>query len=743
MSTPADNTRFKAKSAISLRSKNTREEKQVIKASNHMSDVQKKNELVKKWLAKSHGINGDRPKSKLNQTEPPASVKSDSWAKYYNKYYVNTKGVKDADRSRSCVDSDKHSDVGMNLNLNLKKADWANEANGASSTVFSRASTNINTNVEEGEDTSIQLGQSAMSGRSSTARRRLERDSKLKQMANLHGAVEIQHVYRQGVSNSQSAYSTARDEQSASTKPYQHGNIENEISRSEPVVPSTEQKALTKAKPTSSNHQENEEEGDGHRNPQDEIPDGDEDGEVTLSRKLEEELDPDVLEKFKKRLDEQDSTVFYDMFELIITKLATVQSDINGVKIEQQSVCNRVSALERNYDVICQTVDDVDAEIDDVNDANVKLIQALIRTEDLYEITQKEIGKITSRLNKGSFIVNGLMITEDEDGECDVKKDVTNFLKHKMEVKKDVKILSAHKMGNGRAPPIWFSVKDTDDVPVIFKCASNLKGKKNSKGKKYLIRGYNSEQMKEEKLRQRDIIMENYRLPDSHRMDTDFVQGKLLVDGDVYSKEVREPTIRDSLLLNKEQEAALESLNFHVSDTKAENGSLFIAYAIEVQSTEQVSEAYQAVRQKHISATHVMGAHRIFGSKFHLLQDHMDNGEWGSGRIILDAIKSCKVWNIAIFIVRYHNGPNLGPRRFTIIADLVKNSIATFPRSLNYGQLFADQDSLKHLSNAAVRPLPKRVIDNNKSTPRSRQTGGRNGRRGRGGRIPPRDTANR
>ena len=58
---------------------------------------------------------------------------------------------------------------------------------------------------------------------------------------------------------------------------------------------------------------------------------------------------------------------------------------------------------------------------------------------------------------------------------------------------------------------------------------------------------------------------------------------------------------------------------------------------------------------------------------------------------------------MAVFVVRYHNGPNIGNLRFSIVAEMTKEVIATFPKALNYGEYFSDQTTLKALNNAAER----------------------------------------
>ena len=69
--------------------------------------------------------------------------------------------------------------------------------------------------------------------------------------------------------------------------------------------------------------------------------------------------------------------------------------------------------------------------------------------------------------------------------------------------------------------------------------------------------------------------------------------------------------------------------------------------------------------------------------------------EHAGGQAILDELRSAKVWNMAIFVVRYHLGPNLGKQRFQFIRELARDSITGYPGPLNYGHHFQDKELMK------------------------------------------------
>ena len=176
---------------------------------------------------------------------------------------------------------------------------------------------------------------------------------------------------------------------------------------------------------------------------------------------------------------------------------------------------NRVSDLERAIDVCTQSIDDLDAAIDETNDANLKLIQGVIKNEEMIANLRGEAEKTLSRLNHGSFIVNGVYLEDNQTP----KEAVQDFIIQKLEIKDGLNIQSAHKMGGSVKALIWFRLLDSDDMAIIFKNISKLKGKLDLKGKPFRVREFTLDGRKAQKMRYQDLKMENKRLPVSYQVD--------------------------------------------------------------------------------------------------------------------------------------------------------------------------------------------------------------------------------
>ena len=772
MSTPAENTRSRSSqtghhalngtASEKIRSKGKRQEqqlqqtcserqkrekRQVLKLYNLQKVADKRNQLVNKWLVSSQGIcvKGLEKRSKdesvktvgydkesLNSKDKSTNkaLFDEKWEQYYKQ--ITTGQVLGVYRSQNSQNSSEVSEVVLNIKSSVKTT-------GSSfKTAQCVQESPLHKMLEPVEVDSIIVGQSAMSGKSSTARRRLNKAAKLRKVSQMHGkqvadyfpeqsepfnddAVELLAEHVDSNTYSQSGReSIERERQSAEThrsEERKNGNEKKEMQGEQGLQADDTEGSI---------QEENERQGETQEKLYQTIMNGDSEEGPEPENKDEDAINPDIIAAFRKRLDEEDKTVFYDMFELIITKISTVQNNMREVRAEQLKINNKIEVLNNTIDVISQTVDDLDMEVEEVNDGNVKLIETTIKIEDKLFTVEKGLAAMMNRTNKGSFILNGVIMKKEESAKSAVK----NFLKNQMEIENEIELVSAHKMGKAKYAPIWFRLQDPDEVPILFKHISNLKDKKNANDRKYKLREFTTELVKEEKIRQQDIQMENGRLPESHKLDLSYQKGEMYVNEVKYDKEINAPRAKDMLLMTKEQENILEQIRMHQGPTIKENDSTFEVYMAQVDSFEAIAENYQAVVREHLSASTVMVGYRLFGSQHHLLQDYCDNNEHGGGRAILNVLKDAKIWNVAVFIVRYHNGPHLGKRRFEIIEDLVKQVIATFPNPLNYGTLFRDQLTLKSLNEATERP----VYNNKEAGGIDTNTRGRGGVRGRGSR---------
>ena len=118
----------------------------------------------------------------------------------------------------------------------------------------------------------------------------------------------------------------------------------------------------------------------------------------------------------------------------------------------------------------------------------------------------------------------------------------------------------------------------------------------------------------------------------------------------------------------------------------------FIGYSCEVQTTDQVSAAYNKVRSLNISARHAICAFRIPSTQFHTHQDFHDDDEHGAGAFLLRLMEKSEMEHRAIFVCRYYDGTHIGNKRYDAIATAAQsacrrsthNAIVNLDQQLEY-----------------------------------------------------------
>ena len=665
MSTPADNTRYYTRSKKSHGGHSTLSKVSGQKVSVKLfhddsveQDNSAKNDYVKKWLLNSVGNN-----YKLSKQPQDGSVKSN----------VNT--TEDSNSCYNTASSQESHEVCFNLNKARfeKGADYFQMSVNAK---HERASATSKSN--EG-DISVGLGSSA----SVTSRMLQRRQTRVQKMKGMRAYLNPNDSVLPEKPKQTDWDEVIPDKNSSEHQIEQEEVVEQDVDADE-----NENSQQNSNEVESEQEQEN---GDPKEGP---LP--------------KEEIN--ILDNFKKRLEDDDKTVIGDMFELLITKMSKIESEITTVKRTQKKVSEKVTTLENSLDFYGQSIDELDADIVDLGNANCNVVQSIIKIEAESTGMKKRLLAKDRQYNKGFLVIKGIEIKKDST----LKQDVSDFFKKVMKIESDITIATVRKIAKSKGAPLLIKLRHPEEVGLIYSNVSNLKGKKNKFKKPYNIRDYQPDEDREMKNRERDIVMENRRLPTSHQATIAYDKGILHIDQKRYKKEVEAPAIKDVLLLSDEEGARIDSLPVAEMGSKALNGSKFIAYAAEVKSHQAVKDAYLHVKAQHISATHIMSGYRIFGHKFYTLQDYSDDGEHFGGKCILNQLKEAKIWNFAVFIVRYHNGPNLGRVRFDIISDLTKDALASYKKALNYGQNFREQDLLGILNKSAV-PQKENKKDNEQS----------------------------
>ncbi|CAG8952904.1 hypothetical protein HYFRA_00007618 [Hymenoscyphus fraxineus] len=114
-----------------------------------------------------------------------------------------------------------------------------------------------------------------------------------------------------------------------------------------------------------------------------------------------------------------------------------------------------------------------------------------------------------------------------------------------------------------------------------------------------------------------------------------------------------------------------------LSDVVVEMKSVFVARSSGVSSPDQAAKYLQHLLdsdKKVRSATHNITAWRIRGENGVTFQDCDDDGETAAGGRLLHLMQLMELWDVMVVVTRWYGGHQLGPKRFSIINAVARDS---------------------------------------------------------------------
>lgn len=316
------------------------------------------------------------------------------------------------------------------------------------------------------------------------------------------------------------------------------------------------------------------------------------------------------------------------------------------------------------------------------------LIEENLQLRDELDVLKGIVHKLSNQLEHTNGKVSQLMAKSMEDNliftgilgdapKANVRKQLHNFFIQEMSLHdvRDVDILSIYRMG--------IPAKDKNR-PIVAHCtpdlrryimnnAAILKNRLNAIGAKFFINPQLPESIAEQRREIRQIIKKHKDkeedLPKSSKSTYTVRNDKLFINGQLKRKKITTPQVQQ-LFPGDEDQKAISAIKMRFFHTQPEKGSEFKVAVLRTASYNTLNKAYIKLFQKYPTADHIAVA-SIIGSE----EEFNDNGEFGSGFRILRCLKQKKAENTAVFLIRYFGGQHLGPRRFSIMTDLVNAAL--------------------------------------------------------------------
>ena len=331
--------------------------------------------------------------------------------------------------------------------------------------------------------------------------------------------------------------------------------------------------------------------------------------EITISKKKDLENEDKLINSYKARLQQNDSTVIFEMFELMIEKMNQVQIRLDS--LEKSNFQLKKATRSNSKNVSTQAKD-----MENVGEAMINLVQCAVKVEQDVELIEEKLERVESNMNKGSIRITGITESQGEN----VREKVSSFWKNKLGITQEITIQTAYRIGKGKNRPILVRLLDPNDAQVIFANTSKLKDAVDENNVPFFVREQLTEKQLEDKKRRREIITSNKKLPVSHQQNITVKGDDLFIGPEKYKKRVPPPKAKTILMADNLEKANYRAYRLQPSKQVEKDGSKFMAYAMQTKNFEEIREACKQVKEEHLSARHILCGYRLIGGNIPVLQ---------------------------------------------------------------------------------------------------------------------------
>ncbi len=361
------------------------------------------------------------------------------------------------------------------------------------------------------------------------------------------------------------------------------------------------------------------------------------------------------------------------------TKLDSMGDDHRGTSEEltrnvgiTKDLCNRCETLK-------EETNNLRTELDVLKAAAVKQAQDM-------QLVKSQLLDLQCRGMRENVLVHN--VPEETDENCETKvKDLLS----KKSYNKPLDIKRIHRLGQpaknpSRPRPIVAQLASSGQVEALLKF-DGLKrktppGDKQDGNRDLKVTPQYPTEIRERRRQLAEIASDFHEKDKS--VKTKLTTDALYVNGEKYIEKLTCPTTREVFTMSKaEMEEARETFEKFTEGITAEGGSCFVARALPVQSLNDIRAAYKALLLKPecMAANHNMAAYRLYSTETTKTQDgYCDDGEFGMGRVIRNAMQRADAKNVVVFVTRTYGGQKLGSKRFTLVEQLVENTLAQMPK---------------------------------------------------------------
>ena len=260
---------------------------------------------------------------------------------------------------------------------------------------------------------------------------------------------------------------------------------------------------------------------------------------------------------------------------------------------------------------------------------------------------QKKLEQFEINAAKRTVILSGIELS---DKKKYARKQLDEFLQEQLRV--DVELDDFYYIGKANPQDVVMVFTSSHHKRLIFQNSKNIQHLRNSHGKKYNLRNYNTPNQ-QSAARTGQFIADEMVKEDAVNREEISMQGNQIYIGDKQFKpKITPPRAADLLRLPNQRLNEILGMWIDTAPSISLEGNRFTAYSVATAKYETIQDAYSKIRLNHANAKHIVCAWSIPASKFYESKGYCDDDDHGVGQPILQMMQKNNITHRAIYIVR-------------------------------------------------------------------------------------------
>ena len=367
------------------------------------------------------------------------------------------------------------------------------------------------------------------------------------------------------------------------------------------------------------------------------------------------------------------------MFKTLNSTLTSINTEISDLKKTQGSISSFTPIWKAQIESAISDAADVK---DDLSFKVNLLTNVVIKQEQKIQELEDKLKSANQRELRSNLVIEGI---EEDPGEtrASLQEKVEEFFKDQMEIEDTIDVLDIYHTNQADDKKVVVKLQHQSDKALIYRHASNLKGKESVKKKLFFAKDDLTTEQREQQTHFRLLRREGVEADDDLKFSMSMKKGHMYANNQLVVPKVLPPTAAEILHLSLDERQVIKAVKLAEGKHHAEQGSEFYSFAVKVKSVQEVKKAYMKVRIKHADATHVCCAYRLDKPNGPFKQESIDDGEIGASRVMMQVMKEKEVTQTAVFVVRHYGGKHLGKRRHDIYRFQTESALKAINSRIN------------------------------------------------------------